>query len=295
VGTNARQVLAARWFGSEVGRFSGLSSALTGATAAAGGGLAALLVAAGSSLRPMFAVDAATFAVAALMRALLTGTGARAARTPRPGLQNLPQGFGILTTRGVGALVGVFCLVQLAEAVAARMFVPVVLTVFAAPAGWVPLLEAVGVVSALGGVAVVPYARRLSPRPSTLLAGTLPGLAVVVAAYGLVPHVQALVPLEALLAVLGTVAGAALVDALVLVVPRDRHGQAFAALLTVGNLAQAGALVVLGVSADRLGLRTTLVLGGVPLLAAVPLALSSGRAPRRVSGPAGVDDLASRA
>lgn len=118
------------------------------------------------------------------------------------------------------------------------------------------------------------------------------------AAYGLVPAVPALVPLEALVAMLGTVAGAALVEALALAVPPERRGQAFAALLTAGTLAQACALAVLGMAADRLGLRTTLVLGSLPLLAAVPLALRAGRilAPTRpMPGPAPADDLASPA
>jgi sugar phosphate permease len=142
---------------------------------------------------------------------------------------------------------------------------------------------------------LVPVARRLLPRPVALLAATLPGLAAAVAGFGLVPAVPALVPLEALVAVLGTIAGAALVEALALAAPPDRRGQAFAALLTAATLAQAGALAVLGVAADRLGLRTTLALAGLPLLAAVPLALSAGRVLQRAPGPVRVDDLASSA
>ncbi|HEU4676608.1 MAG TPA: MFS transporter [Motilibacteraceae bacterium] len=299
VGANARQVLAARWFGSDVGRFSGLSSALSGATAAMGGGLSALLVHQGRSLATLFAVDAVTFGVAALLRALLPDDGVRpAVRSACPQPRRLLPRLGVLALPGVAALVAVFCLAQLAEAVAARLFVPVVLTVFAAPAGWVPLLEAVGVVGALAGAMLVPPARRLLPRPHRLLAATLPGLAAAVAGYGLVRAVLSLVPLEALVAVLGTVAGAALIEALRLAVPPERRGQAFAALLTAGTLAQAGALAVLGMAADRLGLRTTLALGGVPLLAAVPLALRAERAlspARSMPGPTPVDDLASPA
>lgn len=298
-GANARQVLAARWFGREVGRFSSLSSALSGTAAAVGGGLAALLVHDGRSLAPMFAVDAATFVVAALLRGFLRDeVDGRVADAHRPVRRGLLPRLGVLAVPGVASLVGVFCLAQLAEAVAARMFVPVVLTVFSAPAGWVPLLEAVGVAGALAGAALVPPARRLVPRPVGLLAATLPALAVAVAGYGLAPAVEVLVPLEAVVAVLGTVAGAALVEALAMAVPRDRHGRAFATLATAGSLAQAAALAVLGVTADRLGLRTTLLLAGLPLLAAAPMALSAGRVPPpavAAPGPASVEDgLAAR-
>ncbi|MGN6330062.1 MAG: hypothetical protein ACTHOD_00215 [Motilibacteraceae bacterium] len=164
VGANARQVLAARWFGSDVGRFSSLSSALSGAAAAIGGGLAALLVHEGRSLAPLFTADAATFGAAALLRALLPDEAAHpATHATGQGPRGLLPRLGVLALPGVAALVAVFCLAQLAEAVAARLFVPVVLTVFAAPAGWVPLLEGVGVVGAVAGAMLVPVARRLLP------------------------------------------------------------------------------------------------------------------------------------
>lgn len=297
VSANARQVLAADYFPGGMGTFSAWSSNLMSLGQVLGSTLAVALAVPVVSLAHAYGFASMFVAAAAALRATLPAPDLPSSPVTPEGHSVSAIGSPTTLVRGRGSDLGalvrlplirlllfVVGLLQISEAVAAKLFVPFVVDTLAASTRVIPVLEVAAIAGGFAGAAIFPrLGRGADTRWSMCTA--LAVMAFALAAFGLSPSPWLLLPLELLISAAGTVVASMFIQLLVGSVGAGLRGRVFALLTVVTSGTQIISLIALAAVTAAVGLRTVFVLSSIPLVLAAWLI--AGRAGNHISGSSG--------
>jgi MFS family permease len=225
---------------------------------------AAGFLAGASGLELVFVVDAASFLVSAALVSRVRAAAPAAPEEPRADVwRELLGGLRLLV--GSRLLLGVVLagtIVMFGLGAVNVLLVPFVVDGLGASETWFGALEGAQVTAmVLAGVALAAVAARV--RPTTLVSAGLIGVGAVVAALGAATRVWHLLPLLFAVGLCVTPVQASVTTILQTEVPARLRGRAQASFSTLVGAAGLASMVLSGLVADAVGIRTVFLLSGL--------------------------------